>query len=139
MKVGFAEKTLKATKYANFLLFSKKGLLACQSARIFALFFMVLDLRLVKIGCRETINFFVYTPPQTQREASPEGHGARASKREGLQKNPFAQTDYFVCANESIRKACKSIKRPYGFIMSYRGYPLCAKGQILSPWRIFSM
>ena len=62
MKVGFAEKTIKATKYANFLLFSKKGLLACQSARIFALFFMVLDLRLVKIGCRETINFFVYSP-----------------------------------------------------------------------------
>ena len=29
--------------------------------RIFAMFFMVLDLRLVKIGCRETINFFVYT------------------------------------------------------------------------------
>ena len=26
--------------------------------RTFALFFMVLDLRLVKIGCRETINFF---------------------------------------------------------------------------------
>ena len=25
----------------------------------FALFFMVLDLRLVKIGCRETINFFL--------------------------------------------------------------------------------
>ena len=25
----------------------------------FALFFMVLDLRLVKIGCRETINFFI--------------------------------------------------------------------------------
>ena len=24
------------------------------------MFFMVLDLRLVKIGCRETINFFVY-------------------------------------------------------------------------------
>lgn len=34
-----------------------------QSKRIsltFALFFMVLDLRLVKIGCRETINFFLY-------------------------------------------------------------------------------
>ena len=29
--------------------------------RTFALFFMVLDLRLVKIGCRETINFFIYT------------------------------------------------------------------------------
>mgnify|MGYP006879225703 CR=1 FL=1 len=28
--------------------------------RTFALFFMVLDLRLVKIGCRETINFFLY-------------------------------------------------------------------------------
>ena len=27
--------------------------------RTFAMFFMVLDLRLVKIGCRETINFFV--------------------------------------------------------------------------------
>lgn len=27
--------------------------------RTFALFFMVLDLRLVKIGCRETINFFL--------------------------------------------------------------------------------
>lgn len=26
----------------------------------FALFFMVLDLRLVKIGCRETINFFYF-------------------------------------------------------------------------------
>ena len=26
------------------------------------MFFMVLDLRLVKIGCRETINFFVYIP-----------------------------------------------------------------------------
>ena len=25
-------------------------------------FFMVLDLRLTKIGCRETINFFVPTP-----------------------------------------------------------------------------
>ncbi len=25
----------------------------------FASFFMVLDLRLVKIGCRETINFFI--------------------------------------------------------------------------------
>ena len=24
------------------------------------MFFMVLDLRLVKIGCRETINFFLY-------------------------------------------------------------------------------
>ena len=35
-----------------------------QSKRIsltFALFFMVLDLRLVKIGCRETINFFIPT------------------------------------------------------------------------------
>ena len=29
---------------------------------IFAVFFMVLDLRLVKIGCRETINFFVSSP-----------------------------------------------------------------------------
>lgn len=29
--------------------------------RTFVLFFMVLDLRLVKIGCRETINFFIYT------------------------------------------------------------------------------
>lgn len=28
----------------------------------FALFFMVLDLRLVKIGCRETINFFCAFP-----------------------------------------------------------------------------
>lgn len=28
--------------------------------RTFALFFMVLDLRLVKIGCRETINFFYF-------------------------------------------------------------------------------
>ena len=26
-------------------------------------FFMVLDLRLTKIGCRETINFFIYTIP----------------------------------------------------------------------------
>ena len=30
--------------------------------RTFALFFMVLDLRLVKIGCRETINFFYLYP-----------------------------------------------------------------------------
>ena len=30
--------------------------------RTFALFFMVLDLRLVKIGCRETINFFYLLP-----------------------------------------------------------------------------
>ena len=29
-----------------------------RANRTFALFFMVLDLRLVKIGCRETINFF---------------------------------------------------------------------------------
>ena len=28
------------------------------NSNTFALFFMVLDLRLVKIGCRETINFF---------------------------------------------------------------------------------
>ena len=29
-----------------------------RKTRTFAMFFMVLDLRLVKIGCRETINFF---------------------------------------------------------------------------------
>ncbi len=34
-----------------------------ENACTFALFFMVLDLRLVKIGCRETINFFVPTHP----------------------------------------------------------------------------
>lgn len=32
-----------------------------RANRTFALFFMVLDLRLVKIGCRETINFFIST------------------------------------------------------------------------------
>ena len=36
-----------------------------RANRTFALFFMVLDLRLVKIGCRETINFFLYLPPST--------------------------------------------------------------------------
>ena len=33
-----------------------------RANRTFALFFMVLDLRLVKIGCRETINFFCIYP-----------------------------------------------------------------------------
>ena len=39
-----------------------EGLHYPEEPRIFAMFFMVLDLRLVKIGCRETINFFVPTP-----------------------------------------------------------------------------
>ena len=30
-------------------------------------FFMVLDLRLIKIGCRETINFFISTTEITNR------------------------------------------------------------------------
>lgn len=34
----------------------------------FASFFMVLDLRLVKIGCRETINFFVFIRLLPQRK-----------------------------------------------------------------------
>ena len=40
----------------NFLLIH---LQVYRHGRKFAMFFMVLDLRLVKIGCRETINFFV--------------------------------------------------------------------------------
>ena len=39
-----------------------EGLHDSKEPRTFAMFFMVLDLRLVKIGCRETINFFVPTP-----------------------------------------------------------------------------
>ena len=38
--------------------------------RTFALFFMVLDLRLVKIGCRETINFFYAYAPCAQLRVS---------------------------------------------------------------------
>ena len=39
----------------------------------FALFFMVLDLRLVKIGCRETINFFcTYTKNRERQDVSPQ-------------------------------------------------------------------
>ena len=33
-------------------------------------FFMVLDLRLTKIGCRETINFFVYNENNVNRGIS---------------------------------------------------------------------
>lgn len=36
----------------------------------FASFFMVLDLRLVKIGCRETINFFYAYAPCAQLRVS---------------------------------------------------------------------
>mgnify|MGYP004530622379 FL=1 len=39
-----------------------EGLHYPEEPRIFAMFFMVLDLRLVKIGCRETINFFCTYP-----------------------------------------------------------------------------
>ena len=35
-----------------------------RANRTFALFFMVLDLRLVKIGCRETIIFFFVSTPK---------------------------------------------------------------------------
>ena len=42
--------------------FSSTYLQVTRTSRKFAMFFMVLDLRLVKIGCRETINFFVISP-----------------------------------------------------------------------------
>ena len=47
-------------------------------SRIFAMFFMVLDLRLVKIGCRETINFFCYIPVSTLHTPTHFPHHAMA-------------------------------------------------------------
>ena len=37
-----------------------EGLHYPEEPRIFAMFFMVLDLRLVKIGCRDDNQFFLY-------------------------------------------------------------------------------
>ncbi len=51
---GWLEIILKAFIYLAIYLHSD------AESITFAMFFMVLDLRLVKIGCRETINFFYY-------------------------------------------------------------------------------
>ena len=45
--------------------FQSYGLQVLRISCTFALFFMVLDLRLVKIGCRETINFFLHLHEKT--------------------------------------------------------------------------
>lgn len=53
--------------------FQSCGLQVLRISCTFALFFMVLDLRLVKIGCRETINFFcTYTKKQGAGDVSPQ-------------------------------------------------------------------
>ncbi len=53
----------KQSKTRLFRFFFSHRLHNYPERHTFASFFMVLDLRLVKIGCRETINFFVYTLP----------------------------------------------------------------------------
>ena len=50
-------------KHASRINFFAFCLLGCCESHTFASFFMVLDLRLVKIGCRETINFFCFIIP----------------------------------------------------------------------------
>ena len=57
-KTGFL--SFKKVKQRNF--FAKNMLYNIQKHYICTVFFMVLDLRLTKIGCRETINFFLYLP-----------------------------------------------------------------------------
>lgn len=50
----------KQSKTRLFRFFFSHRLHNYPESHTFASFFMVLDLRLVKIGCRETINFFVF-------------------------------------------------------------------------------
>lgn len=58
----------KQSKTRIFVFFFSHRLHNYPERHTFASFFMVLDLRLVKIGCRETINFFVFIHPYPQRK-----------------------------------------------------------------------
>ena len=77
----------------------------------FAVFFMVLDLRLVKIGCRETINFFC---TQASAAGNLEGGKGALPDRNGASIN-------IICVMNRLRSSVWIKARPNPFTCAVTG------------------